>query len=64
MILTYFGSELATGKVSFSLIIISVVISALFLIAVFEKRIKKLVIKGLHKLDDKEHKIEKEFKKI
>ncbi len=56
IILTYFGAELSTGKISLPLIIISVVVGLLLLIAVFEKEIKKVLIKDFHK-------IEKKFKK-
>ena len=51
IILTYFGSELATGKISFSLIIISIIVTLLLLVAVFEKKIKKVIIKDFHKLE-------------
>lgn len=50
VILSYFGSELATGKISLPLIIISVMVSLLFLIAVFEKQIKKFLINDWHKV--------------
>ena len=68
IILTYFGSELSTGKISLSLIIISVLVTLLLLIAIFEKKIKRIVIKDFHKLEKEgkllEKGIEKEFKKI
>lgn len=56
IILTYFGAELSTGKISLPLIIISVAVGLLLLIAIFEKKIKKVIIKDFHQ-------IEKKFKK-
>jgi len=64
IILTYFGSELATGKISFPLIGISVLVTGLLLITIFKNKIKKLLVKEIHQLDAAEHKIEKEFSKI
>lgn len=61
IILTYFGSELASGKISFTLIAISLVVSALILISLFKNKIKRVVIKDLHLIEDE---IEKEFDKI
>jgi uncharacterized membrane protein YdjX (TVP38/TMEM64 family) len=61
IILTYFGAELAAGKISPSLILISMIVTLLLLITLFEKKIKKIVIKDFHKV---EKVIEKEFKKI
>ena len=63
-ILSYFGSELSTGKVSWPLVFISVIVSSLLLITIFKKQIKKWWVKELHALDKAEHKIEKEFRKI
>jgi len=68
IILTYFGAELSTGKISSSLIIISIVVTLLLLIAIFEKKIKKIIIKDYHKIEKEgkiiEKAVEKEFKKI
>jgi uncharacterized membrane protein YdjX (TVP38/TMEM64 family) len=68
IILTYFGSELAAGKVSASMIIITIVVSSLLLVVIFKNKIKKLLIEGLHILEKEEKllekEIEKEFKKI
>ena len=68
IILTYFGAELAAGKVSVSMIIITIVVTLLLLIVIFKNQIKKSLIKGLHFLEKEEKllekEIEKEFKKI
>lgn len=68
LILTYFGSELSQGKLSPHLIIISVVVSLLFLTALFEKQLKKLLIKDFSRLEKEgkviESAVEKEFRKI
>lgn len=64
IILTYFGSELSTGKISFSLVIISVIVTLLLLIALFEKKIKKIIIKDFHKLEKEGKHLEKEFNKL
>jgi len=61
IILSYFGSELATGKFSWPLVIISILVVLLFLVVVFKSKIKKIVIKDLHII---EREIDKEFKKI
>ncbi len=62
IILSYFGSELSTGKVSLPLIVISVMVSLLFLIAIFEKQIKQFLINDWHKLERKIRKIKKALK--
>jgi len=64
IILTYFGSELAAGKISFHLIIISVLVTGLLLVTIFKNKIKKLLVKEIHQLGTAEHKIEAEFRKI
>jgi len=51
IILTYFGSELATGEVSTPLILITIVVTVFFFIALFEKQIKHLFFKDLHKVE-------------
>ncbi|MBR9683776.1 TVP38/TMEM64 family protein [Candidatus Woesearchaeota archaeon] len=61
IILTYFGAELSTGKISLPLILVSSAVTLLILIALFAKPIKRIIIKDFHKLDNT---IEKEFKKI
>jgi len=53
VILTYFGSELASGEINSSLIVISIAVSALFMVALFEKQIKRLIIKDFHKIEGK-----------
>ena len=63
-ILSYFGSELSTGKISWPLVVISVVVSGLLLTTIFKSQLKKWWVKELHALDEAEHKIEKEFRKI
>lgn len=63
-ILTYFGSELAAGKISVSLIMISVLVTLLLLVAIFEKKIKRIVIKDFHKLEKEGKHLEKEFNKL
>tara|TARA_Y100000310_G_C20693469_1_gene823887 strand:+ start:3657 stop:4382 length:726 start_codon:yes stop_codon:yes gene_type:complete len=63
-ILSYFGSELSTGKISWPLVVISVIVSCLLLVSIFKKQIKKWWVKELHQLERAEHEIEKEFRKI
>jgi len=64
VILTYFGSELAAGEVSVTMILITVVVSLLLLLLIFKRPIKKFLIKELHLLEKEEKLLEKEFKKI
>jgi uncharacterized membrane protein YdjX (TVP38/TMEM64 family) len=64
IILTYFGSELAAGEVSVTMILITIVVSLLLLLLIFKNQIKKFLIKELHLLEKEEKLIEKEFKKI
>ncbi len=68
IILTYFGSELATGEVSVTMILITVVVSLLLLLLIFKNQIKMFLIKELRFLEKEEKVmeklIEKEFKKI
>ena len=64
VILTYFGSELATGEVSVTMILITIVVSLLLLLLIFKNQIKKFLIKELHLLEKEEKLLEKEFKKI
>lgn len=64
IILTYFGAELSAGKVSVPLIIITIVVSLLLLIVFFKSKIRRFLIKGLHKLEKGEKVLEKEFRKI
>lgn len=68
LILAYFGSELSTGRLSLPLIIISIVISLLILTVIFERKIKKVIIKDFHKLEKEgkivEKAIEREFRRI
>lgn len=65
-ILTYFGSELSTGTVSIPLLIITTLVSTLFMIVIFKNRIKKIIIKDicfLEKEEDAAYKfVEKEWK--
>lgn len=61
VILTFFGAELASGKVSPFLIIITVLVSLGFLLLVFKEKLKRIFIKDFHKI---EKGVEKEFKKI
>lgn len=60
IILTYFGSELSSGVISLPLIIISIIVSLMFIIVVFKQQIKKIVIQDFHLI---EKEIEKEVKK-
>jgi uncharacterized membrane protein YdjX (TVP38/TMEM64 family) len=68
IILTYFGSELAAGEVSLSMILITIVTSLLLLLLIFKNQVKRFLIEGLHFLEKEEEamekEIEKEFKKI
>lgn len=61
IILTYFGAELSSGRISVPLIMITILIAILLTIVLFRKQIKRLLIKDLRIL---EKEIEKEFKKI
>jgi len=51
IILTYFGAELSTGKVSTPLIAVAIIVSLLFIILLFKSKIKKLLIDDIHKLE-------------
>ena len=51
IILTYFGSELAQGKLSASLIVILIIIILLILVTIFRKKLKTILIKDLHKIE-------------
>ena len=68
IILTYFGSELAAGEVSVTMILITVVVSLLLILLIFKNQVKRFLIKELHFLEKEEKVmgklIEKEFKKI
>jgi len=61
IILTYFGAELSTGKISIPLIILTIIITLLLIMVIFKSKIKKVLIKDLHKV---EKVVEKEFRKI
>ena len=53
VILAYFGSELAAGKVSTPLIVISIIVSLMFLALIFKNKIKKVLIKDISKIEKK-----------
>lgn len=67
-ILTYFGSELSSERVNLSLILASLGVCLLFFVVLFEKQIKRRLIRDFYKLEKEgrilEKKIEMEFKKI
>ncbi len=68
VLLTLFGSELAQGRLSMSIIIIGIFIILLLLVSLFKGKIRKLLIRDLSLLEqegkDAEKFIEKEFRKI
>ena len=60
IILTYFGAELSSGRLSAPLIIGFILVSLLFLAVIFRTQFKRIFIKDLHKI---EKEIEKEIEK-
>jgi uncharacterized membrane protein YdjX (TVP38/TMEM64 family) len=68
LLLSFFGAELATGKVSSLLIIFTTLISLAFLVFIFKEKLKRMLIKDIHLLEKEgrtiEHKLEKEFRRI
>ena len=68
LILSFFGAKLATGKLSFGLIVTLILVGILVMVLLFRKKIKKILIKEIHKLEKEgkiiEKEIEKEFRKI
>jgi len=64
LLLTYFGSELARGRISVFLLLISLLVGLLLLVVLFKKRIKRILIKDIHSLEKEGRLVEKEFKKI
>ncbi len=64
-ILTYFGAELSSGTVSLPLIIVTILVSALFMILVLRNRIRRIIIKDVRFLEKEgvviEKAVEKEF---
>jgi uncharacterized membrane protein YdjX (TVP38/TMEM64 family) len=53
IILTYFGSELAEGKLSAPLIALTVLVSLLFLALIFKEKIKRILIKDFKRTEKK-----------
>ncbi len=51
IILTYFGSELAYGKINPSLVIVTILISLMLLILLFRNKIKKTLSKDFKKIE-------------
>lgn len=51
IVLSMFGSRLAEGEFSFATIFFSVLVGILFLVVVFKKKIKKVLIKDIHKIE-------------
>jgi uncharacterized membrane protein YdjX (TVP38/TMEM64 family) len=51
ILLTSFGSGLAEGEVNITLIVISVFVGILFMIVLFKQKIRRWVIKDLHKIE-------------
>ncbi|MBI4983168.1 TVP38/TMEM64 family protein [Candidatus Woesearchaeota archaeon] len=68
IILTYFGAELSKGISVIPLIILGLFIGISILIKIFREKIKRTIIKDIHKLEkegkDIEKEIENEFRKI
>lgn len=68
IILTLFGADLATGNFNITFFILIFLVSFMFLLVLFKNKIKRIIIKDLHKLEKEgkiiEKEIEKEFKKI
>lgn len=68
VLLTFFGAELARGKLSVPLIIIGIFIVLLLLVGLFKEPIRKLLIKNVSLLEkegqEAEKFIEKEFRKL
>lgn len=62
-ILTYFGSTLTSGKVSWPLLLITLLVSLMFLSFIFKSKIKHMLIKDLHLLEKEEKKVKREIKK-
>lgn len=51
VILSFFGSGLAEGKINLPLIVISVIVGLLFLVVIFKNKIRKMVIKDLKEVE-------------
>lgn len=62
-ILTYFGAELSTGSVSLPLLVVTILVSALFMVLVFRRQIKRVIIKDIHLLEKEGKSVEKAIEK-
>lgn len=59
IILTYFGSTLSSGKISWPLLLITLLVSLMFMSFLFKSQIKRIIIKDLHRLEKEEKIVEK-----
>ncbi|MBT4651680.1 TVP38/TMEM64 family protein [Candidatus Woesearchaeota archaeon] len=68
VILSIFGGDLFSGEVNLSMVFISSMVGVLIVVALFEKKIKRWIIKDFHELEKEgkiiEKAIEREFKEI
>jgi|SRR3989344_514581 len=51
IILSFFGSGLAEGQISMPLIVVSIVVGLLFLIVIFKKKIRKIIIRDIKEVE-------------